>query len=222
MSFQQGDIMHLSDNFQADLLMCQQLLVNLVDPITALEEMIKLTKTTGRLFCIENMNYGAFCSRPDFSFRTNLKVSQIWQQLCVMGKWGADYASTGFGTNLPLVFQELGLKNIQWQIISPDTLPYPPYSEEFVQNFKQNFKAERNRLAIFYRKEWAPHTDLTKEEIEFFIENMVLADYDLKAIEENKPLTLWFFPFMAIVGWINEPSFISKNYEDKVDINLDF
>ncbi|MHA2365883.1 MAG: class I SAM-dependent methyltransferase, partial [Candidatus Hodarchaeales archaeon] len=207
MNFIHGDVMELSDNdfhSLADLVMCHQLLVNLPDPLIALEEMINLTKLSGRVLCIENINYGAFCSRSDFSWRSNLKLSQIWQKLCLMGKWGVNYSSTAFGAQLPLVFQELGLKRIQWRIMSPGIQPQPPFSKNFKINFIKNYKTERERLASFYREQWGPATDLTSSDIEYFIEHMILSDYDLIALEENKPLSFWYYPFMVIVGWIED------------------
>lgn len=224
LSFKQGNVMHLLDNFHtpADLIMCQQLLVNLTDPVTALEEMINLLKTSGRIFCIENINYGAFCARPDFSWRSNLKMSQIWQKLCITGKWGQDYASTAFGANLPQVFQQLDLKNIQWQIISPGTHPQPPYFNDFKQQFMKQFHTERKRLAHLYENSWAPNTDISQDDLDFFIENMVVSNYDVLAVQEDRPITLWYYPFLVISGWVSgKTNNIIQGQIENLNISID-
>ena len=206
LTYKEGDVFNLENNNleAADLVMCQQLLVNLQDPVTALEKMIDFTKTSGRVFCVENINYGAYIHRPDFSWKANLKLSQIWQKLCLSGKFGVDYANTALGANLPQIFQELGLKNVQWQIISSGTNPQPPYTEEFKRTFILNYKKEKRRLKELILNDWAPNTDLTQEELNFFLLNAIESEYDIHAITNDLFLTQWYYPMMAIVGWLEE------------------
>ena len=190
----------------ADLVMCQQLLVNVADPVTALEHMINVTKTSGRIFCLENVNYGAYIYRPDFSWKANFKLSKIWQELCVKGKYGYDYGDTTFGANLPQVFAELKLHNIAWQIIGSGINVKPPYSKEFKTAFLQNHSNEKQRLKDLILTKWGPKTDLSEKKINYFIQQIVESDYDTYALDHNLFLTQWFYPIMAIVGWLNPKS----------------
>ena len=219
-SFSQADVYTIDemDLPLVDLVMCQQLLVNLPDPVTALEHMINVTKSTGRLLCIENINYGAYVYRPDFSWKTNLKLSQIWQQLCITGKFGYDHGDTTFGTNLPQVFYELGLQDISWQIISSGVNPKPPYTKEFKQSFLENYADEKKRIKELIETHWGPNTNLSKKKIKFFIDQVILSDYDQYAVTNNLFLTQWFYPFIAIVGWLNEKP--KREYSENVSLSL--
>lgn len=205
-SFSQADVYQI-DELElplADVVMCQQLLVNLPDPIAALEHMMNVTKSTGRILCIENVNYGAYVYRPDFSWRTNLKLSRIWQQLCIAGKFGFDHGDTTFGANLPQVFHKLGLQDISWQIISSGVNAQPPYSEDFKRNFLEKYDEEKARLIDLVLHSWGPKTKLSPVKLQFFVNHLVANDYDRDAVENDLFLTSWFYPFMAIVGWIKQ------------------
>lgn len=205
----------------ADLVMCQQLLVNVSDHVTALENMLDVTKSSGRILCVENINYGAYIHRPDFSWKTNLRLSQIWQQLCIAGKFGKDRGLTTVGSQLPQTFHELGLHNVQYQIISPSTFPQPPYSEDYIRNFVKNYKEEKFRIKDLILNHWAEGTDLAKDEIDFFID-FIDSEYDLYAIKNNLFLTQWYYPLIVIVGWLEERKINkeNKNQEQFLDIDI--
>ena len=220
LSFEQGNVYELDEKGLplADIVMCQQLLVNIPDAVTAIEHMINLLKSTGRLLCIENINFGAYIYRPDFSWKTNLKISRIWQKLCVSGKYNYDHGNTTVGANLPQIFQELKLNNIAWQIISPGINTQPPYSEEFKQAFLENYDQERDRMVDLILRSWGPLTTLKSSQIDFFIEKVIASDYDKFAVKHDLFLTQWYYPFMAIVGWLNKKrrSDFSENVELKI------
>lgn len=220
MTFKQADVYTIDelDLPLADVVMSQQLLVNLPDPITALEHMINVCKSSGRIFCIENINYGAYVHRPDLSWKTNLELSQIWQTLCTVGKEGYDFGDTTFGSNLPQVFYELSLHDISWQILSTGINIQPPYSAEFKKAFLENFKDDRKRIQELLETQWAPKTDLPTDKVDFFIELMVNSDYDEYAIKNNLFLTNWFYPFMVIVGWLEPKK--KKIYSENVKLEL--
>lgn len=224
LSFAQANAYDLGEvtTSPADLVMCQQLLVNLTDPVIALQEMMHLTKRSGRILCVENVNYGAYVARPDLSWRSNLRLSQTWQTLVIAGKWGVDYASTGYGANLPRVFQELGLRGVQWRVVSPGTQPKPPYSDDYKTYVRDVLPGENQRLARLLRESWGPASGLPEEEVEFFIAQTYESDHDFVAVEEDRPITQWFHPFMAIVGWLwrppSPPPAESVNVEVQVDL----
>jgi ubiquinone/menaquinone biosynthesis C-methylase UbiE len=222
-SFQQADVYNL-DNMNlplADLTMCQQLLVNLPDPVTALEKMLNVTVSTGRIFSIENINYGSYVYRPDFSTKTNLRLSQTWQKLCIGGKFGYDYGDTTFGANLPQVFHELGLHDISWQILNTGANIKPPYSHDFKKSFTNNYREEKERLKDLILNHWAPKTDLSEKKIQFFIKQLIDSDYDLYALEHNLFLTQWYYPLISIVGWLREKRTEKKISIQKVDLIIE-
>ena len=217
-SFAQGNVYEIDEKDLplVDLVMCQQLLVNLPDPVTALEHMLNVTKSTGRIFCVENINYGAYVYRPDFSWKTNLKLSTIWQQLCIAGKFGYDHGDTTFGANLPQVFHELGLFDISWQIISSGTNVKPPYTEEFKKAYLENYAEEKERIKDLILNSWAPHTNLSETKVKFFIKQLITNDYDKFAIKNNLFLTQWYYPFMAIVGWLEKRD--KKSFSENIKL----
>lgn len=218
LSFQEGNVYEIDEmNLPlADIVMCQQLLVNVPDAVTAIEHMINLLKLTGRILCVENVNFGAYIYRPDFSWKTNLKISRIWQKLCISGKYNFDHGNTTIGANLPQIFQELKLHDITWQIVSPGINTQPPYSQEFKQAFLENYDQERDRMVDLILHSWGPLTSLKSSQIDFFIEKVITSDYDKFAVTHDLFLTQWYYPFMAIVGWINKRE--KKNYSENINL----
>ncbi len=219
-SFAQGNVYEIDEKNLplVDLVMCQQLLVNVPDPVTALEHMLNLLNSTGRIFCVENINYGAYVYRPDFSWRTNLKLTRIWQQLCVIGKFRFDHGDSTFGANLPQIFHEFGLQDIQWQIISPGVNAKPPYSEEFKKAFLKNYDYEKNRIKDLILHSWGPKTKLKESQINFFVDQLITSDYDQYAVENDLFLTQWYYPLIAIVGWIKKREKI--DYSETVELKI--
>lgn len=114
--FVQGDAYKLPypDN-SADIVMCQTLLMHLVDPEKAIAEMIRVCKVGGKVVCMEpdnfaqNINPGFSPLQPDFE--TYWLQSKIYYYL-LQGRKQAGKGDNAIGFKIPAMLKKAGLIKI--------------------------------------------------------------------------------------------------------------
>src|SRR3990172_9071934 len=93
-----------------DVVCCQQLLVNCLRPESVIREMIRVCRPKrGRLLFAENCNLGSFVFHPELDQAGNIKLSQTYQKLVIIGKSRFEGGDTSIGCRLPTLLSEMGI-----------------------------------------------------------------------------------------------------------------
>ncbi len=149
----------LKDN-SYDITICQTLLMHLDDPLKAVKEMLRITKPSGTIVCIEPDNttngltqrYDEYLSNYDFA---DLAIMLKVKSCQLEGKRKLGLGDFAIGVRLPFLLNEAGLDDIKMYndpsvrtIVLPGKYPIPEKPKDKSQNkqnantYNKNLKAE--------------------------------------------------------------------------------
>lgn len=113
-SFRIGDAykIPLDDNY-SDLTCCRTLLMHLTEPVKAVREMARITKTGGSVAAVEGGKMGAFYDPNDEEYS---KLAEKAYEAWVNGIRKLEGKEFKIGEKLPGIFREAGLSNIKAEV----------------------------------------------------------------------------------------------------------
>lgn len=139
LSFAEDDVyaLQIPDN-QYDLTHARFVLMHLKDPSRALKEMVRVTKTGGRVAIHEGVHDAVWItpSAPHFT-----KVLQCWKDL--MSERGQDHS---VGIRLHGLFVDAGLKNVQSQVLPHVHSFNDPMFRQYIDNWIEHIPSLRQSL----------------------------------------------------------------------------
>ena len=113
-SYKLGDVykIPLEDGY-ADLTCCRTLLMHLTEPLKAVKEMVRVTKTGGSVVALEGGKMGAFHDPDDEEYS---KLAERAHDAWVNGIRKLEGKEFKIGEKLPGIFQKAGLSNIKAEV----------------------------------------------------------------------------------------------------------
>ena len=208
MTFKQGDANSLDfqDN-SFDAVMCQQLLVNLKEPENTILEMIRVSKkATGRLLIVENSNLGSYIHHPSLANKDNIKLTNIYQKILILGKEKHEKGDTSLGSKIYELMNKCGLHNVYSQYIVPKI---PELNYLYLKNDSKSIEAfskqQTYQIEIF--KYWAEKlipNYLSNEDWDFFEEKLKNEEYNANAMKKNLPLIQIVHAYSITIGWLKK------------------
>nr|MBN2277821.1 class I SAM-dependent methyltransferase [candidate division Zixibacteria bacterium] len=132
--FLTGDAYHLpfEDNF-ADWVMCQTILMHLVEPERALKEMIRILKPGGLIMCDEPDNVASGLARGYFSVpEMKLEDQLLFNKMILLANKGRIRLGRGdnsIGSRLPHLLTNLGMTDIGVRMNDEVFYLEPPYDD---------------------------------------------------------------------------------------------
>ena len=216
-AFTTGDAYTLSQIFfdsTFDIVMCQQLLINVSDPLQVILEMKKVcNKDNGRILAVENCNLGAFIIDTTLDAKDMLRLSQIYQKIVVLGQHIIEGGDTTRGMYISQYFQKIGLYNIQSVYIIPNN----PILE--IQNISKQHEileeqAQENVHLIKVFSRWAQPLipELLSYDDWIFFKDTVFTAHTTREKSKNNQILQFNHPLVATIGWM-------KPYLPETDIN---
>ena len=214
--FNVGDAYNLSHIFLTDtfdIVMCQQFLINMSDPLKVILEMKKVCNPEkGRIFAVENCNLGAFIISPNLSNSEMLQLSQIYQKIIILGQNMIEGGNTIGGLYISQYFQKIGLHNIQSLFIIPD-IPILDFQNTLKQqnNPNEQIKANDHLLNTFSR--WAKPLIpdiISYDDWTFFKDKILTIDTTIENFGNNSVIQT-IHPLVATIGWMNSNVQVTNN-----------
>lgn len=153
----------LPDDF-ADLVMCQTLLLQLKDPQSAVNEMVRVAKPGSLIVCKEpdNMSWVAgsdYSSLPEPSLKEQLLQIKIYL-ICYKGRTKLGEGDFGVGRRVAHMMRNAGLVDIDVRMNDRVYFLEPPYLDQLQQHELKMLKKEflnEKRDSVFWwnkQKEW--------------------------------------------------------------------
>jgi SAM-dependent methyltransferase len=113
-SYKLGDVYKLPlEQGYADLTCCRTLLMHLTEPLKAVKEMVRVTKTGGSVVAVEGGRMSAFYDPDDERFS---KLGEQAQNAWVNGIRKLEGKEFRIGEKLPGIFRKAGLSNIKAEV----------------------------------------------------------------------------------------------------------
>ncbi len=155
-NFVAGDVydLPLKEN-SFDITMCQTLLMHLLYPEKALEEMIRITKPGGLVVCFEpdNINFGSyFCTSDDLTTEEKVVLRKA-NLLINEGRKKKGKGDFSLGVKVPYLMFKAGLKEIDARNGDSSMITAPPYKKK-VTDWARGKKPDSDKIEkISYEKE---------------------------------------------------------------------
>ncbi len=113
-SYKVGDVykIPLEDSY-ADLTCCRTLLMHLTEPVKAVKEMARITKTGGSVVAVEGGEMGAFYDPNDEGYS---KLAKRGYEAWIKGVRKLEGKEFRIGEKLPGIFNEAGLSDIKAEV----------------------------------------------------------------------------------------------------------
>lgn len=155
-NFVAGDVydLPLKEN-SFDITMCQTLLIHLLSPEKALEEMIRITKPGGLVVCFEpdNVNFGSYyCTSDDLTLEEKVVLRKA-NLLINEGRKKMGKGDFSLGVKVLYLMFKAGLKEIDARNGDSSTITAPPYKKKVMDWARgKKLDSDKNRKKI-YEKE---------------------------------------------------------------------